>query len=98
MKINNQIPVNSIPNAMKAYGKTAKKTEAVEKPGQVADKVEISSQAMDIQVAMKALAEVPEVRSEKVEAIKAQIKSDTYKPSAIDIVDKMFANLSNKKI
>lgn len=98
MKINNQIPVNSIPNAMKAYGKTAKKTEAIEKTGRSADKVEISSQAKDIQVAMKALAEVPEVRSEKVEAIKAQIQSGTYKPSAEDLVDKMFANLSNKKI
>jgi negative regulator of flagellin synthesis FlgM len=90
--------LNSVSNAFKAYNKTAKKPEAVAKPGQSADKVEISSQARDIQVAMKALSEIPESRSEKVEAIKAQISQGTYKPSADAIVDKLFSGISDRKL
>ncbi|MBM7561318.1 flagellar biosynthesis anti-sigma factor FlgM [Fusibacter tunisiensis] len=94
MKITN---LNSVASAFKAYNKTAKKPEAVGKTGVAADKVEISSKARDIQVAMKALSEIPESRSEKVEAIKTQISQGTYKPSADELVDKLFSGLGRVK-
>ncbi|HSN65586.1 MAG TPA: flagellar biosynthesis anti-sigma factor FlgM, partial [Fusibacter sp.] len=67
MKITNQMNVQ---NVLKTYGKSVKHAEVLEKAGVVSDKMEISSMARDIQVARKALLDVPEVRTEKLDEIK----------------------------
>lgn len=95
MKITNQ---TTIQNVLKTYGKSVKQAEVIEKAGMVSDKVEISSMARDIQIARKALSNVPEVRSEKLEEIKQLMASGNYKPSAEDIVDKLFSGMGSKKI
>ncbi len=60
------------------------------------DKIEISSQAREIQVAMKALKEVPDVREEKVNEIRAQIKNGTYKPSSEDVAEKLLERIGKQ--
>lgn len=94
MKITNQMNVQ---NVLKTYGKSVKHAEVLEKAGVVSDKMEISSMARDIQVARKALLDVPEVRTEKLDEIKQLMASGNYKPSAEDIVDKLFSGIESKK-
>ena len=95
MKITNQMNVQ---NVLKTYGKNIKQAETLEKAGIVSDKVEISSMARDIQVARKALSNAPEVRTEKLDEIKQLMASGNYKPSAEDIVDKLFSGIERAKI
>ncbi|HAS73333.1 MAG TPA: flagellar biosynthesis anti-sigma factor FlgM [Clostridiales bacterium UBA8960] len=94
MKITNLIGVQ---NAYKAYGKSVKKTEAPEKPTAAGDKFEISDAARDIQIARKALSDVPDIRADKLNEIKVLMSSGNYKPSAEDIVDKLFSGIEAKK-
>jgi len=96
MKISNQMNVQNVQNVLKTYGKQVKKSESVDKSAFANDKVEISSEAREIQIARKALSDVPEVRSEKVNELKSQIASGNYKPSASDIVDKLFSGIESK--
>jgi len=46
----------------------------------VADAVQVSSAARLVAVAQEALAVVPDIRMEKVEAIKSQLDADAYHP------------------
>lgn len=87
MRINN---VNNVQNVMKAYGNTVAKVEKKQPSGLVPDKIEISSEAKEVQAAMSALKQLPEIREEKVAAIKKQIQEGTYKPTSAQIVEKMF--------
>jgi negative regulator of flagellin synthesis FlgM len=86
MKIYNQPAIQQV---MKSYGKTPERTKVEKSGGMATDQIQISSQARSFQVAMKAIQEVPEIRQEKVDAIKEQIASGTYGPSAQDIARKM---------
>lgn len=95
MKITNQM---NIQNVLKSYNKQVKKTESTEKVAFANDKVEISSAARDIQIARKALEEVPDVRTDKLDEIKTLMSSGNYKPSAEDIVEKLLSGIESKKI
>lgn len=53
------------------------------------DRVEISSKAMEIKVAMEALSSVPEVRKDKVEEIKRLIEEGKYNPDPKEVAKKM---------
>jgi len=48
-------------------------------PGMGADRVMLSQRAQEVQAARAALGEVPEVRQQKVEELKAKIMAGTYK-------------------
>ncbi|MDN5352590.1 MAG: negative regulator of flagellin synthesis FlgM [Clostridiales bacterium] len=91
MKITNQLNVQSVLNR---YNKNVKKTESSEQLGLASDTVEISDQARAIQVAKKALSEIPDVRSEKVESVKSALQSGQYKPSAEEVVNKLLSGLN----
>ena len=91
MKITNQLNVQGMLNR---YNKNVKKTEASDQLGHTSDTVEISKRAREIQIAQKAISEVPDVRSEKVADIKQGIQSGRYKPSAEDVVDKLLSGLN----
>ena len=95
MKISTQM---NIQNVLQTYGKSVKKTEATDKVVKASDKVEISSAAREIQIARKALSDVPDVRTDKLEEIKQLMASGNYKPTAEDIVDKIFSGIDAKKI
>lgn len=81
---------------MKAYGKTAPKVEKTKGKKFSEDKIEISTEAREIQVAMKALKETPEVREAKIDEIRAQIKNGTYNPSAEDVAEKLLGRIEKR--
>lgn len=87
MKINGQMPIQKI---LKTYEQNHRVEKSKKKPTTETDRVEISEKAREIQVAMKALADVPEIREERVREIKEAIENDTYKPTGKDIVDQLF--------
>src|ERR1035438_10541000 len=49
-------------------------------PSSVSDAVQVSSAARLVAVAQEALAVVPDIRVDKVEAIKTQLDADAYNP------------------
>ena len=51
------------------------------------DKLNISSQARDIQLVKNSIAQLPDVREDRVAALKAQYESGTYQVSGEDIAD-----------
>jgi flagellar biosynthesis anti-sigma factor FlgM len=60
-------------------------------PASGGDSVSLSPQARFLQSAREALGEVPEIREEKVAAIRAQIEAGTYKVDGEKIAGKMIA-------
>jgi negative regulator of flagellin synthesis FlgM len=91
MKIQNSMMVHKL---VKSYQKNMHKTEET-KAALPSDKIEISKEARAYQVAMQGIKEIPDVRQEKVEALKAQIKEGTYRPPAEDIAAKILGELSS---
>lgn len=65
----------------------AKKATMDKKAG--SDKVEISQTGKDIAVAKNAIAEVSDVREDRVDVIKRQMAEGTYYVSMEDVADKM---------
>lgn len=57
------------------------------------DEVALSETAKDFQTILSKLKDVPEVREDKVEAIKKQIQAGTYNVKAEDVADKMLSRL-----
>jgi negative regulator of flagellin synthesis FlgM len=88
----------NIQKIMKAYGKQAPKAKKTEGVKFEEDKIEISTQAKEIQVAMQAIKDTPEIREEKVNAIRAQIKDGTYKPSSEDVANKILGRLTGDEV
>lgn len=96
-----KIDVNSVINIQKvnkAYGKNVAKTQKTSGVQLPSDKIEISSEARDVQVAMNAIKDVPDERTELVNKLKAQIKDGTYNPSAEDVAEKMLASINRNKV
>lgn len=56
------------------------------------DRVTLSSQGRELQALQQRLAQVPEVRADKVKALKAAIERGEYHVPARAIADKMLAN------
>lgn len=95
MRINNS---QNIQQVMKAYSKNVSKTKKTEKTAFQSDKIEISESAKDFQVAMKALSDLPDVREEKVEALKKKIADGKYQPSASDVAKKMLNDIKTNNM
>ena len=65
------------------------KKETVEKKTSRDDKIEISQVGKDMTVAKKAISEAPDLREDKVKAIKEQMEAGTYSVSSEAIADKL---------
>ena len=88
-----------IPKILGVYDKQ-KNIGRIERTGTVASKkdmLSISGQAKDYQTVMKALKEVPDVRSEKVNEIAARLESGQYDVSGKDVADRIMKPLLDKK-
>ena len=93
MKINRTNRLLQVYNNME-INKTKTSKKASEK-----DKIQFSERAMDYQFALNKLREVPDMRIEKVEKLKKQIKTGNYNISGKEIVDKIYENINfDKKI
>ncbi len=62
------------------------------------DQVSFSSVGKDMQIAKNALASVPDIREDKVSALKASIANGTYQVSAEDFASKLLAAFDEKSI
>lgn len=62
------------------------------------DAVSVSSQGQEIGKALQALAGVPDVRAEKVAALKAQIEAGTYHVSGREIAESVLRRASDKLV
>ncbi|HHX61557.1 MAG TPA: flagellar biosynthesis anti-sigma factor FlgM [Epulopiscium sp.] len=93
MKINQMQQIAEIYGATSTRKVPSKGVKTSEK-----DKLEISATAKDFQTALKAAKNSPDIRTEKVEKIKAQMASGTYNVSAEEVAKKMMAELFNHSI
>lgn len=57
------------------------------------DEVALSVMARDFQTAQKVLSTTPDIREDKVNEIKAKIKSGTYNVSAEEVADKILSSI-----
>lgn len=62
-------------------------TQGVQGAGSVSDAVSVSSAAQLVAVAQAELAKVPDIRTEKVEALRAALDADAYHPDGKAVAD-----------
>lgn len=60
------------------------------------DEVALSETAKDFQAIYKALIDVPDVREDKVKAIKESMENGTYKVTATQVADKILSQIDIK--
>ncbi|MGF7059777.1 flagellar biosynthesis anti-sigma factor FlgM [Brassicibacter mesophilus] len=89
---------NNIDKIVQAYKRQDAK-KGVKEAGRLTkkDQLSLSEKAKEYQAAMNALKDTPDVRTEKVEAIKHQIETGTYKVDASKIAQKMLDNINMDK-
>lgn len=75
-------------------------TKKVNKSGNTAaaDKVEISRIGKDYQVAKQAVSQAPDIREDRVNAIREQMAAGTYNVSMDQVADKLIGNFFNNSI
>lgn len=86
-----------ISNIGYAYGVYNKKPAVSRKKtsvGEAYDNFDVSDEARVFQSALKAASSAPEIREDKVNAIKQQIEKGTYNVSAEDVAEKMLSWLA----
>lgn len=82
---------SGISNVLRAYGKNIKRVSSAENIAK--DRVEISSEARELQAAKKAFDALPEIREDKVAEIKTLMASGKYKPSAEDVIERLMSHV-----
>ncbi len=82
--------VDALSQIQQVYGvNKSRRTSKAASTNSARDAVEISSIGRDIQMAKTAVKESPDIRQEKVAALKAQIQSGTYDVSGESFADKL---------
>lgn len=95
MKISNN---SGIEKMMQAYRKQEIKKDSYKlNKANKNDQLSLSSTAKDYQIAMNALKDTPDIRKEKVEAIKEQIRTGTYVIDSGKIAEKILGNINFDK-
>lgn len=83
--------INRTDNILKIYGNNSEvKKIKSDKDKKGKDELKISDKAMDFQFAVSKLKEVPDMRMEKIEKIKKQIKTGTYQIDSNKIAEKIY--------
>ncbi len=67
---------------------------SVSSPDAGSDRVEISPQSRDMKKIHEVLANTPEVRTEKVAALKKAVEEGTYRVKTEDVADKMVKEMA----
>lgn len=95
MKLTNFFPQVTADNRVQT--KKSKDAEAAKSTGSLSsgmvDRVEISSGSKDVQRMQQILQNTPDVRMERVEALRQQIARGQYEVNPLDIADKMLGSL-----
>jgi len=100
MKVNSQNPSIELNAYVKQVRQQQKAADAAQSAGQPTqekgDKVNLSSQAREVQQASETLKSMPDVRTEKVEKVKMEVDKGTYKvvgaQVATDMLKESFEN------
>jgi negative regulator of flagellin synthesis FlgM len=94
MKVSDIKDVN--PQMIQQYQRSENSAQAVEKPAgssasatKPEEKVDLSTRAREIQQAKVEVSKAPDVREQKVQAIKSQVEQGTYNVSGEQIANKM---------
>ncbi|MGI9951233.1 flagellar biosynthesis anti-sigma factor FlgM [Moorellaceae bacterium AZ2] len=90
MKINGQSPVNLTP-VLDAYRRPARPGVKEEKAA--GDRAEISPLARHLQELLRLSSELPEVRADKVEELRAKIASESYRVSLEALAESIWREL-----
>jgi negative regulator of flagellin synthesis FlgM len=94
MRIWGDVPkVSEVYGKHKNVGKTDKSSDVPSKK----DVLSISNEAKDFQAIMKAVKEVPDIRTDKVNELKDKYESGNYNVNGKDIADKLLHSVTNKK-
>jgi len=95
-----KITGNQVNPVAQVYLSKTKSVRAVEgtDAAKPADKIELSTDAEAIETARKVIAEMPDVRADKVEALRKQIQDGTYQVSPESIADKMLTEMRLSKL
>jgi len=72
------------------------KTEGSATEASGSDTVQVSSRFAEVQQLTSKLDQVPDIRSNRVAALKAQIQAGTYKPSAADVAEAILSDPLNQ--
>lgn len=90
--------INRTDNVFKIYNKN-QSAKKVGKSKNKEDKLNISNEAKEYQFAINKLKDIPDIRTKKVNELRAQVKSGTYKVDGDKIAEKMIDKVNfNKKI
>ncbi|MGV8145784.1 MAG: flagellar biosynthesis anti-sigma factor FlgM [Alkaliphilus sp.] len=97
MKIINNL---SVTNAMKVYKKSIKnKVDKVGELNQAADQLELSDKAKELQVAITAFKNLPDIREAKVNEIKNRMEQGSYNLSGQEIAESIVRGIFvNKEV
>ncbi len=83
--------ITNLFNATNLYNKNIKNDKKIEKQEKKNDTFIVSNQARDFQTVLKAVANSPDVREEKVNNILDKMKNESYNVSTEDIAKKLLS-------
>lgn len=91
--------INGTNKILQVYGNMDTSKVKASKKAYEKDETKFSEKAMDYQFAINKLKELPEMRMEKVERLKREIKTGNYNISGKEVVDKIYENIDfDKKV
>lgn len=91
--------INKMGNVFKVYNENSGLKKVKDTSTKDKDQVKLSEQAIEFQHALKKVKEVEEIRTEKVENIKKQVQTGTYKIDGKKIAEKIIEDITfDKKI
>lgn len=88
-----------VQNVYQAYGKN--KVDKTQKSGEVGSPgfdIQISNQGKDYQLAIEKLKQIPDVRADKVSAIKQSIENGTYTIDKTKLAKSIYSAISTNEI
>ena len=83
--------ITNLFNATNLYNKNIKNDKKIEKQEKKNDTFVVSNQARDFQTVLRAVANSPDVREEKVNNILDKMKNESYNVSTEDIAKKLLS-------
>lgn len=89
--------INRIDKILQVYNTQGIKKIENSKVSAKKDELKLSEKALEYQVAVNSLKDVPDIRTELVEKIKEEIKAGTYEVDGKKIVEKMMKNINFDK-
>ena len=83
--------ITNLFNATNLYNKNIKNDKKIEKQEKKNDTLVVSNQARDFQTVLRAVANSPDAREEKVNNILDKMKNESYNVSTEDIAKKLLS-------